>query len=365
MVGSIISAGASIIGASKSAKAAKSASDAQVQAAQIASDTERELYNQGRADMFPGAAAGYTAQNQLMQLLGLGTLGQSIKGAGQYTTNVPQVGANAGTQATQTTTTQTPATTYVIGTPLAGAGPNDVSIYLGQLKGWQDQLARMKSGGDTGGAANIQAKIDAVQRELTKNGVTTAPVVGKVLPNPTQATPTQTQTTAAGTTGAAAVDPMNITNYLTKLPGYQFRLDQGTKALGNAASAQGLTNSGSQLKALTRYGQDYATGIYDDYLNRLASMAGIGQSTSNSMAGNAMQLGGSLGNNAISAGNARASGYAGQSNAWTNALSNSNLGNLGTSVYNAASGYGAPLNNVFSNGWSSSPYSGNNIKWNV
>lgn len=362
MVGSIIGAGASLIGASKSAKAAKSASDAQVQAAQIASDTERELYNQGRADQFPGAAAGYTAQNQLMQLLGLGTLGQSIQGAGQYTTNVPQVGANAGTAAQTTTTTQTPTTTQVTGKPLAGAGANDVSVYQVQLKQLQDRLARMQSSGDTIGAANIQARIDAVQRELTKNGVTTAPVVGKVLPNPTQATPTQTQTPAAG---AAAVDPMNITNYLTKLPGYQFRLDQGTKALGNAASAQGLTNSGSQLKALTRYGQDYATGIYDDYLNRLSSMAGLGQSTSNSMASNAQQLGTSLGNNALSAGNARASGYAGQANAWTNALSNSNLGNLGTSVYNAASGYGAPLNNVFSSGWGSSPYSGNNIKWNV
>lgn len=365
MVGSIIGAGASLIGASKSSKAAKSASDAQVQAAQIASDTERELYNQGRADMFPGAAAGYTAQNQLMQLLGLGTLGQSIKGAGQYTTNVPQVGANGGVSSQTANTTQAPNTTQVIGQPLAGAGANDVSVYQGQLKQLQDRLARMQSGGDTIGAANIQARIDAVQRELTKNGVTTAPVVVKVLPNPTQATPTQTQTTAAGTTGAAAVDPMNITNYLTKLPGYKFRLDQGTKALGNAASAQGLTNSGAQLKALTRYGQDYATGIYDDYLNRLASMAGIGQSTSNQMSSNAQQLGTSLGNNALSAGNARASGYAGQANALTNALSNSNLGNLGTSVYNAASGYGAPLNNVFSSGWGSSPYSGNNIKWNV
>ncbi len=360
MVGSIISAGASLIGASKSAKAAKSAANAQVDAAQIASDTERELYNQGRADMFPGAAAGYTAQNQLMQLLGLGTLSNSIRGAGQYTTNVPQVGATAGT-ATPTTTTQNQGTQTVIGTPLAGAGPNDVAVYQGQLKQLQDRLARMQSGGDTIGVSNIQAKIDAVQRELKKNGVTTTPVT-QTTQQQTQATPT---TPAASTTGAAPVNPMNITNYLTSLPGYQFRLEQGTKALGNQASAQGLTGSGAAAKALTRYGQDYATGIYDDYLNRLASMAGLGQSTSNSMAGNAMQLGGSLGNNALSAGNARASGYAGQANAWTNALSNSNLGNLGTSVYNAASGYGSPLNNLYSSGWSSQPYSGNNIKWNV
>ena len=53
-----------------------------------------------------------------------------------------------------------------------------------------------------------------------------------------------------------------------KDPGYQFRMDEGTKALERSAAARGGLSSGSTLKALTRYGQDYASNEYQNAYNR-------------------------------------------------------------------------------------------------
>ena len=55
----------------------------------------------------------------------------------------------------------------------------------------------------------------------------------------------------------------------TKSPGYDFRLNEALKALQNSAAAKGNLYSGATGKALTRYAQDYATGEYDNFINRL------------------------------------------------------------------------------------------------
>lgn len=51
-------------------------------------------------------------------------------------------------------------------------------------------------------------------------------------------------------------------------PGYQFRLQEGMKALEGSAAARGMLNSGATLKALTRYGQDFAANEYQNAYNR-------------------------------------------------------------------------------------------------
>ena len=80
----------------------------------------------------------------------------------------------------------------------------------------------------------------------------------------------------------------------TESPGYQFRLGEGVKALERGAAARGGLLGGAQQKALTRFGQDYATQDYDNFLRRYyqsltpyQSMAGIGQTS----AGQTAQLG--------------------------------------------------------------------------
>ena len=113
-------------------------------------------------------------------------------------------------------------------------------------------------------------------------------------------------------------------------PGYQFRLEEGQKALERSAAAKGTLLSGGTLKAATRYGQDYATNDYDNFLrryyNRLTpyqSLAGVGQTAvgqSYENQPNYMTWAAQQGNAAVQAGNAKAQGYANMSNAFTGAI---------------------------------------------
>ena len=73
-------------------------------------------------------------------------------------------------------------------------------------------------------------------------------------------------------------------------PGYQFGLEQGRNALEGSAAARGGLYSGNALRELTRYGGDYATTrfgqandraqqAFGNRWNRLAGLAGIGQTS--------------------------------------------------------------------------------------
>jgi len=125
-------------------------------------------------------------------------------------------------------------------------------------------------------------------------------------------------------------------------PGYGFRLSEGNKALERSAAARGMVMSGSMFKGAQRFGQDLASQEYQNAFNRyqvnrsnqlnpLQSLMGSGQSATNTLTGEAGNLGRSLGENALGAGNARASGYIGSANAYTNAINQ--MGNLGAQYY--------------------------------
>lgn len=63
---------------------------------------------------------------------------------------------------------------------------------------------------------------------------------------------------------------------VTQLPGYQERFGQGLEAVTRAqAAGPGGRFGGRALKELTRYGQQFAGGERENYLNRLATMAGL------------------------------------------------------------------------------------------
>lgn len=51
-------------------------------------------------------------------------------------------------------------------------------------------------------------------------------------------------------------------------PGYAFRLNEGQRALENAAAARGMLRTGNTWKDLLRYGQDVATSEYDKVYGR-------------------------------------------------------------------------------------------------
>jgi hypothetical protein len=117
-------------------------------------------------------------------------------------------------------------------------------------------------------------------------------------------------------------------NVLRGAPGYQFRLSEGINALDKSAISRGRLFSGAQQKAITRFGQDYASAEYDREFNRRMArlspwfkMAGMGQGVAGQSASMAMDVGRSIGQNALYAGEARASNYINQGNIWSNAIS--------------------------------------------
>lgn len=58
--------------------------------------------------------------------------------------------------------------------------------------------------------------------------------------------------------------------------GYQFGMQQGQDSITGNAATQGLLNSGSTLKALDTYGQNYANTQYQNYLNPLQNLMSTG-----------------------------------------------------------------------------------------
>lgn len=60
-------------------------------------------------------------------------------------------------------------------------------------------------------------------------------------------------------------------------PDYQFNLSQGQQSLDRSLLAQGRGLSGANLKAGERYASGLASQQYGDWYNRLAGLAGIGQ----------------------------------------------------------------------------------------
>lgn len=112
-------------------------------------------------------------------------------------------------------------------------------------------------------------------------------------------------------------------------PGYQFRMQQGQQALERSAAARGGALGGATLKAISRYGQDYGSQEYSNAynrfnndrttrFNRLATVAGIGQTANNTTAQLGAQTAANIGQNTLAAGNAAAAGQVGAANAWTN-----------------------------------------------
>ncbi len=103
-------------------------------------------------------------------------------------------------------------------------------------------------------------------------------------------------------------------------PSYQFRLGEGMKALDRQAAARGGLISGGALKAAQRYGQDFASQEFGNAYNRLAGLAGVGQTATGAMGNAAGAYGANAGNLMTGAAAARASGYVGGANALTSGL---------------------------------------------
>jgi hypothetical protein len=116
-------------------------------------------------------------------------------------------------------------------------------------------------------------------------------------------------------------------------PGYAFRMQEGQKAIERSAAARGGGNSGATMKALNAYNSGQASqeyqGAYDRFnndrtqrFNKLASLAGLGQTAAGVDASAGASSAANISSNTLSAGNASAASSIAQGNAINSAIGN-------------------------------------------
>lgn len=244
------------LGVGASIYGSNKAADAMQGASNQSNTLSREIYGQQRADQMPYMRSGYQALNALNRLYGLD-------------------------QVDTTVTT-------------AGTGP-------GGLRPTQTMLGKKMVYVDEQGNGYVFASKGENAGERYPAGYYAQYDTRKTNP----------QQPAQGGTPAAPADRYGG---FYASPGYQFRLDEGTRALDRSAAARGMLLSGAQNKALTRYGQGVASEEFGNYANALRNIAGLGQVSGQTASSAAGQYGVNAGNAIMSGGMARASGYMGAAN---------------------------------------------------
>lgn len=114
---------------------------------------------------------------------------------------------------------------------------------------------------------------------------------------------------------------------LVQDPGYQFRVEQGSKALDRTAAARGKLISGNQLQAAVDYGQEAGSQEFsnayartsrerDLEYGRLADMSNTGLSAQNALSGVASNFANSAGGTIAAGGQAAADAAVNTGNVW-------------------------------------------------
>lgn len=113
------------------------------------------------------------------------------------------------------------------------------------------------------------------------------------------------------------VDLAQMYDQWRETPGYQFGLQEGTKAIESSAAARGGLNSGATLKALQRYGINYADQQgFAPYMNRLAGLFGGAQVAASNIGNAGNQFAAGTANAMQNAANTRAQSTYDSANAW-------------------------------------------------
>ena len=113
-------------------------------------------------------------------------------------------------------------------------------------------------------------------------------------------------------------------------PGYEFARKQGQQAIERQTAAAGGRISGAALKAASEYNNGVATTGYTaaynranqqrtDRLNRLAALAGVGQTATQQVGSAGATSSGNIGNIVTAQGNAAGAAQIAQGNIWSGA----------------------------------------------
>lgn len=191
--------------------------------------------------------------------------------------------------------------------------------FLGDLNGLNPGSTSVPSAtappASTVGTGTLPAGIAALLQKYGISGVNVPGMTGAANPATTAA--------HATTSPASKYTPQQqaMQKFFTD-PGYQFSVDQGTQAIDRSAAAKGRLFSGATGKALEQFGVGTANQEYGDWYNRIANLAGVGQSAAGSVAAAGQNYATQAGNAEQNAANARASGYINSANAKSNSMSN-------------------------------------------
>ena len=146
---------------------------------------------------------------------------------------------------------------------------------------------------------NKQQGLDVLNSNTTASNTALNNLSTNVNANTLQANAQYSPYSQVGATSAAGLNtalqnPFSFN--LSQDPGYMFRLQQGQQAVEQSAAAAGGATGGAALKALTQYGQGFASNEYQNafarnqaQLQNLFQGAGVGMNASNSVSSNLNQ----------------------------------------------------------------------------
>lgn len=324
-----------IIAAVGALGAAGMASDQARSSANQASDTNKNGLQLTRSDAAPWRTAGGSAVNRLAQLLGLPSAQQNQN----YT---PQ---------------------NLVDT--SGGRPQaNMQLYVSDpayKAAWDQQAAEHRTmfGTDYKADSDPAAIANGLQSKLAAAGVFGGNQVG----TQGQLTDASGKPIPGGQGDFGSLLKQFTGADLENEPGYKFRLEQGMKGINAQAAARGGFDSGATLKALQRYGQEYAGGEFQNAFNRdlaskqntfnmLSGVSGTGQ-VANQALGNAnTNVYGANAQNIMTGGMARAQTTLGAAGAVNNAIQ-SGIGNY---YYNQRMNQQQPQPNYGSIGQADYPY---------
>jgi hypothetical protein len=295
----MIGAGAAVGGTLMNASANGDAIDAQTQSAAEANATQRYIFDQSRADQMPFLKNGTAASNKLAQLLGLA--GSANGSPQRYTVN-DLIDTSAGDWR--------PNGTLYADSPEYRKAWDDFNAQHFAMYGVAPNISRGSNLSGTQSNLAATMNLDGYNNRLAET-VQTDPSFGSLMKPITRAD--------------IEADPVYSM-------GLDFGLSEGRKGIERQAAATGSSLSGATLKALTKYGNDYASTKGNDSVNRiragrqqdfsmLSGMAGGGQAA----AGQTQAAGANYGNNVSattqSLGNARGASMIAGANSINNGIS--------------------------------------------
>lgn len=297
----------SILSDRASNKAIGAATDAQVQAAQIAADTQLKLADKSAERQQPFVDVGLDALTRYQELLGLvpaGTLAQKQEQRRAEAANAAATAAAApvrGTRAELLAKGYTEADLKEVEKGVKATYRGVDSFGTDQpllVYGTKEELSRPGISGLTLLTQGREALYEAPGRAQATPATTVAP------PLPGSAT------LPAGAAGGQPVQtPQSIEELIRSTPGYQFSVDEEERAIERAAAGRGQRLSGNVLEELASRAGNRALGtVYNNQLDRLAGLAGMGQNAASNQGTGYLGVAGGVANAQFSRGSALAGG---------------------------------------------------------